>query len=376
MISVYIHIPFCTGKCRYCGFYSTHFDSSAAEPYISSLLLEIETATGLLSGRKVQSIYLGGGTPTTLSEAQIERMLRGLQERLLGGDERECTVEANPDSASSGKLHLLRALGFTRLSLGVQSFDDQELRLLGRQHTVRQAEDAFRSARQAGFPSVSMDLIYGIPGQDRISWERTLRRAVVLGPDHLSVYALTLDEGSRLADDVRHGRVATSDDELAAELYEQAVCLLAGEGYEQYELSSFARPSHACRHNMHYWDRGEHLGLGASAWSFLNGRRTRNISDLAAYTAGMQRGERIIDFEETVTKEEAAGESLMLGMRRTAGVDLAVCTGRFRDQDRQGIGARIEALSAEGLVEVRRGMLRFTPRGRLLANEVISRLLP
>lgn len=377
MLSVYIHIPFCERKCSYCGFYSTGYKAAAADAYIDALEIETERYRDQLTGRMVQSIYVGGGTPTMLSEQQLARLLHMVNGRISADRERELTVEANPDSASHRKLLLLRDLGVTRLSLGVQSFSDHELARLGRPHRSWQAEQAYRNARQAGFASVSMDLIYGLPGQCREDWERTLRRAVALGPDHLSLYGLSIDDGSRFAADVRNGSMIAPDDDRAAGMYEGSLEILDRAGYRQYEVSSFARPSHhVCRHNDHYWNRGEYLGLGASAWSFLGDRRRQNIVDADGYRERMGWGESVIAQEEVISGEQAAAEALILGLRRAAGVDLALSLERFPEQDRSGILQRISTLCGDGLFEGRQGRLRFTTRGQLLSNEALARLLP
>ncbi len=373
MLAVYIHIPFCSGKCRYCGFYSTLYRTSAGDGYLDALDMEFGRVRELLQDSAIGSIYIGGGTPTVLPEHQLRRLLTQVHERLPQQEDRECTVEANPESASFGKLSLLRDMGVNRLSLGIQSLSDQDLVLLGRPHTSREGMDAFENARRAGFPSVGMDLIYGIPGQTQKEWENSLRGTIGLGPDHLSIYALSVDEGSRLAADLQAGRVAPPDDDVAAGMYESALDILAASGFEQYELSNFARPSHVCRHNSNYWDRGEYLGLGASAWSFIGSRRSRNIADLHAYQERIRDGEAVVDFEEDIGPEDAGVEALFLGLRRTTGIDLAACAEQLREQ---GFLKRVNALIADGFVEVQRGRLCLTPRGMLLSNEAIERMLP
>ena len=274
MLSLYIHVPFCVKKCRYCGFYSTLYAPGRVDEFLSGLVLEAEMYRNDFSQQPFSSIYIGGGTPTVLSPSQFGQLVRVIREHFpIIEDNVEFSVEANPYTVTSEKLSFLLAQGVNRLSLGVQSFSDEILQTLGRLHTGEQAANAFRLARIAGFRNIGIDLIYGIPGQTVTHWEETLDAAIALNPEHVSAYSLSLDEGSQFLREAEAGRLTMPVDEVIAAMYERAVTKLNKEGYERYEISNFTLPGHECRHNMNYWDRGEYLGLGPGAWSFISGRR-------------------------------------------------------------------------------------------------------
>jgi oxygen-independent coproporphyrinogen-3 oxidase len=288
----------------------------------------------------------------------------------------EVTVETNPGTASPDLLSSLKELGVTRLSIGVQSFSDRLLSRLGRSHDAAAAVTAFRQARSAGFGSVGIDLIYGIPDQTAAEWDHTIDAALTLGPDHLSLYALSIDPGSRLDALVRKGSVAPPDDEATAAMFGAAQHRVQDAGYVQYELSNFAKPSHACRHNLHYWDRGEYLGLGPSAWSFIGDRRWSNIPDVREYIERMHSGRPVTGEEEILGPGQARSERLLLGFRRTDGLDLAALVSAHGRRTRFSLKRQIDELSRNGFVETREGRLRLTSRGMLVSNEIIARLLP
>ena len=326
------------------------------------------------SHRPFNSIYIGGGTPTVLSPLQLELLVRVIREHFLIDDRVEFTVEANPNTVTGEMLSLLLAQGVNRLSLGVQSFSDEILQTLGRLHSGEQAADAFRLARIAGFKNIGVDLIYGIPGQTATHWEETLDAAIALKPEHVSAYSLSLDEGSQFMREAEAGRFTMPVDEVIATMYERAVIKLNNAGYERYEISNFMLPGRECRHNMNYWDRGEYLGLGPGAWSFISGRRSANVPDITEYSQRLSSGRTAIDSQETIAPEVSARETIFLGLRTTKGLDLL----RFE----QGYGAdllhRLEKnavpLSDAGLLRMAEGRLRLTDRGILLSNEVLARL--
>jgi oxygen-independent coproporphyrinogen-3 oxidase len=279
MLSLYIHIPFCVGKCRYCGFYSTRYSPDRADEFISGLKSEAALYRKDFIHRTFGSIYIGGGTPTVLSPLQLVMLTRVIRESFPIDDNAEFTVEANPSTVTSEKLSLLLARGVNRLSLGVQSFSDEVLQILGRLHTGEQAADAIRLARIAGFRNIGVDLIYGIPGQTATHWEETLGALIALKPEHVSAYSLSLDDGSLFKREAEAGGFTMPDDEVIAAMYESAVETLNNACYGQYEISNFSLPGYECRHNLNYWYRGEYLGLGPGAWSFMSGTRSANISD-------------------------------------------------------------------------------------------------
>lgn len=374
MISLYIHVPFCIGKCHYCGFYSTVYSVRQADDYIAALGLEAARHQHAFSLRTFESVYLGGGTPTVLSSAQLKKLIGIIREYFQIAREAEFTVEANPNTVSGNTLVLLREEGINRLSLGIQSFSDEVLKTLGRLHDAEQAAEAFKQARIAGFTNIGIDLIYGVPGQTAADWNETLEKAVILEPDHISTYCLSLDEGSRLTQESKAGRFALLEDEHSADYYEHAVEYLHKAGYSRYEISNFCLPGFACRHNVNYWERGEYLGLGPGSWSFLEGRRSSTVSDAQEYSRRLQEGLPVIEEDEIAGPREAANESVMLSLRTAQGLDLVRFGLSFGNDALRRLEKNAAPLKRAGLIEVAQGKIRFTTRGFLLANESLARL--
>jgi oxygen-independent coproporphyrinogen III oxidase len=374
MLSLYIHIPFCVRKCRYCGFYSTTYSSGRVDEFMSGLIREAAMYRDDFSHRPFSSIYIGGGTPTVLSPEQLGLLVRVIREHFPIDNSIEFTVEANPNTVTSEKLSLLLALGVNRLSLGIQSFSDDILQTLGRLHNGEQAADAFRLARSMGFRNIGIDLIYGIPGQTETHWEETLDAAIALKPEHVSAYSLSLDHGSQFMREAEAGAFTMPDDEVVAAMYERTVQTLNNARYEHYEISNFSLPGYECRHNMNYWDRGEYLGLGPGAWSFISGRRYANIPDIAEYSQRMSTGRSAVDDQETIGPEPSAMEMILLGLRTMKGLDLL----RFEMEYGPDFLRRLESnavpLRDAGLLRVTDGRLMLTERGILLSDEALARL--
>lgn len=374
MLSLYIHIPFCVRKCLYCGFFSTQYSHELSDQFIQALEREAAAMAGLFRDRAFSTVYIGGGTPTTLTPSQFGQVFRILNTHFRIDVRPEFTVEANPGTITGEKLDALLKAGVNRLSMGMQSFLDRILRVLGRAHTVAEAEASFRLARSAGFQNLSTDLIYGIPGQTAADWQETLGRTIGLGPEHVSAYSLSLDEGSRFAKEAGAGRLALPEDGLVAELYDHAAGQLSWAGFRRYELSNFSLPGFACRHNQNYWDRGEYLGLGPGAWSFVSGARRQTVPDIDAYCRGLEQGMLPTAFEEHTGTDEAAAETLLLGLRTVSGVDLKRFSRQYGQDRLERISRNSEELRRAGLVSVFRGRLRLTERGMTLADELLARL--
>jgi oxygen-independent coproporphyrinogen-3 oxidase len=260
------------------------------------------------------------------------------------------TIEANPRTVSEDKLELLRAGGLNRLSLGVQSFSDDVLKTLGRLHSAREAYEAFMLSRKAGFTNIGMDLIYGIPGQSAAEWHETLDKAISLTPEHISAYSLSLDEGSRFIVEAEAGRFALPDDEFVAAMYEDAVRRLRGAGYERYEISNFSYPGFTCRHNRNYWERGEYLGLGPAAWSFIGNARYRTVADVHEYIRRLKAGLSAIAEEEIVDSQQAANETVMLALRTSVGVDMMSYEEKYGAEALKQLARNAGPLIAAGLL--------------------------
>ncbi|MFA5308930.1 MAG: radical SAM family heme chaperone HemW [Dehalococcoidales bacterium] len=373
-IALYIHVPFCCRKCRYCSFVSYAGRGVDMPLYLRALAAEMKQRAG---GERVRTIYLGGGTPSLLPADAIGGVLSLVDTLFTVDKDAEISMEANPGTVDGAYLATVRRLGINRLSLGVQSFSDAELTLLGRIHTAAQAVEAVRLARDAGFANINLDLIYGLPGQALADWRRSLEAALALAPEHLSLYALTLDEDTPLFREIQEGRLPEIDPDLAAEQYELAEDLLSADGYDHYEISNWARPGRACRHNLVYWNNEPYLGVGVAAHSCLDGRRFANDVSLDGYLQAFS-GHALPTsaLDEEITPALELAESAILGLRLGQGLDLASLRRRFGVDVVSLYREPIAEMTAAGLLERYDGRLRLTRRGRLLSNEVFWRLLP
>ncbi len=368
-VGLYIHIPFCRRRCLYCDFTSFSGHRRWWQRYLQVLLQEIRE----LSPLRPCTLYVGGGTPTVWPAAYLEELIKAARAAGLG-EGAEATVEANPGTVGPRKLALLRQSGYNRLSLGVQSTKDENLRLLGRLHTAQQAHRALAQARAAGFANINIDIIYGLPGQSLAAFREDLERALEWEPEHLSAYCLSLEPGTPLAEMVRKGLLPEPDPDLAADMYCLAEELLASTGYEHYELSNWARPGFACRHNLLYWRCEPYVGLGVSAYSFIDGKRFARTADLASYVR-LPVAQRIA-FSESIDGALAMFEAAMLGLRLVQGLSREAFAARFGVDPVALYAEAFSWAAGEGLLEVDESRVRFTQKGRLLSNEVFARMLP
>jgi putative oxygen-independent coproporphyrinogen III oxidase len=374
MLSLYIHVPFCVRKCPYCGFYSTPYSLQSADDYIVSLGKEALRYKHDFNNRVFKTIYIGGGTPTVLSQGQSIGIVKVIKDHFQQAEGAEFTIEANPNSATKQSLSLWRSLGVNRLSLGIQSFSDDVLHQLGRLHTAEQAIDAFHLSRIAGFHNIGIDLIYGVPGQTKEQWEETLVLATELAPEHISIYSLSLDGESEFKQRADSREFLLPDDEATAEKYEFAVSVLRDSGYSRYELSNFSLSGLECRHNMNYWEQGEYLGLGPSASSFISRRRFHTVSNLEEYIRRLAGNRPIVEDSEILTMEQSAYERLLLGLRTAHGVDLRRFHQEFGDNTFNRLQATLGPLSDAGLLLIQNGHVCLTDRGILLSNEALMRM--
>ena len=371
---LYVHVPFCDGKCGYCAFYSVRYEPALADTWLRALLAEAEHRRSQLGPFVPETIYFGGGTPTLLSAGQLEPLL-GLACLGQGG---EWTVEANPGSVDTEKLRRLRVRGVNRISLGVQSMDDRHLALLGRRHTVADIRAAVTSIEAAGFDNWSLDLIACVPGVSRTDWERTLGEAVALEPRHVSVYALTGEEGSALARKLESGAVSLLNDDEQLAMLDTAEEILGAAGFRRYEISNYAQPGHECRHNLACWQGRDYVGLGCAASSRVAARRWTNRPDLAAYVQALECGRLPPGDEEELSPSTDAVERLVFGLRMTEGVDVEAV------MDATGLsGSPVAAiwyrtfarLQGDGLVQGDGNRWHLTRRGREVADHVAVELM-
>lgn len=372
-IGWYIHLPFCTTKCGYCDFYSLPTKPELIPDLAAAIRREIELRD---PHRPIRTVFVGGGTPTVLPADALQSILSPISERVREQpDPVEFSCEANPSSADELKLDLLRNCGVNRISFGAQSFDRSELAVLQRIHDPSHISDAVRWARAAGFDNVNLDLIFGVPGQTTASWLNSLRRAIELNPDHISCYGLMYEDGTALTRQRRLGLVQPCDEDVEAEMFERTTAELARAGYEQYEISNYAKPGKRCEHNLIYWRNEEYLGIGPSAVSYLDGVRQKTAPDVAAYVRGYARAEQpvasLVIEREQLTPDARARETAVQMLRLVDGIDLQ----RFRDQTGFDPAAcfkpAIDKNQAAGLLESRTATLRLTRAGMLLANQVM-----
>lgn len=367
-LGLYIHIPFCKAKCAYCDFYSLAHSEEKMDAYMAALLRHLEEVAPRAAGMQVDTVYFGGGTPSYLGAARLCRILQTVLRRYDVARDAEITLEANPDSAGDWKeLRRLRRAGFNRLSLGVQSTDDALLRRIGRIHTYEQVQQAVTAARKAKFTDLSLDLIYGLPGQTMEGWQRTLADAVALGPEHLSCYGLKLEEGTPLWQ--QRQTLTLPDDDAQADMYLYTVAALGEMGYEQYEISNFAKPGKASRHNLKYWRMEEYAGFGPGAHSDFGGVRYGYVRDIDSYIAGRL----VLSESETDSTLARDYEYVMLSLRTAAGIDRQTFEKRYR-QRFQPMETLFEQYEKAGLASRTEGGWRLTPKGFLVSNSIIAAL--
>lgn len=386
-LSLYVHIPFCTAKCGYCDFNSYAGQDHLIPAYDQALERELRLWARSLGSRPVPTVYFGGGTPSLTPLEELARVAGVIRECFSLEPDVEWSLEANPGTVNEAYLRGLRELGVNRLSFGVQSFDDIELKALERIHTADDVRREVAAARAAGFDNLNLDLIFGLPGQTLDAWRRNLEEALRLEPEHLSAYALTVEEGTALARNVARGRTPPPDPDLQADMYELTQEVLASAGYQHYELSNWAKPGRQCRHNLVYWRNGEYLGVGAGAHSYLDGVRFANERLPSRYLAAVnETWESSQDGGPTTMRQVASverepvevqmAETAILGLRLIEGVDLGAFERRFGRRFEDVYAAELPELFGYGLLERAEGHIRLTARGRLLGNEVFQRLLP
>ncbi len=367
---VYVHIPFCVKKCGYCDFnaYSGYKDATK-RGYVEALCREIEARSEAQT--RVPTVFFGGGTPTTLAAGDLVRILETVRTSFAVDADAEVSVEANPSDASLPYLTALRAGGFNRLSFGVQTFDDRLLRSIDRIHSGAEAETAVRLAHDAGFDNVSIDLMFGLPRQTLADWDRSLDRAFALGVPHLSLYGLIVEEGTAFFARRERGKLPLPTEKAEAAMFARALERAPAEGYERYEISNYARPGFACRHNQIYWRNEEYFGFGAGAASYRGGARQMNERLPARYAETVKAAGTAFVSEERLSERETMGETMMLGLRLADGVDLAAFAERFHVRAEDVFANEIARLRASGLIEVQDERLRLTSRGLFLASDAM-----
>ncbi|KAF0220901.1 MAG: oxygen-independent coproporphyrinogen III [Geobacteraceae bacterium] len=379
-ISLYIHFPFCLQKCLYCDFNSVADAQVVPGEYVAAVVHEMELlAERLPVLSTAPTLYFGGGTPSLMEADLVERVV-DTAARLYGlQPDAEITIEANPGTLTRGKLADYRSACVNRLSLGVQSFDDRMLTRLGRIHTSRQALESFAAARNAGFANIGIDLIHSLPGETPAMWQDDLNKAVALETEHISAYGLSVEEGTPFHALERSGELMLPDEDAALLMFQQTTEFLESAGFEHYEISNFARPGFRSRHNQVYWQRGNYLGFGAGAHSFMNspdfGIRWKNPDSPALYMQAVNRAAPLEEEKSVLTEREAMAERFFLGLRMLDGVDGGLFQREFGITPEEAYPAQLSRLLSDGLVEWRKGCLRLTDRGLIISNQVFMKFL-
>jgi len=364
---LYIHFPFCFSKCNYCDFNSHLYQEEVVRAYLKALNQEMARYSCYYP--EVKTLYVGGGTPTSLTPEKLGNLFKKIKDNFIIG-QIEITVEANPETLSSEKLAVMSEVGINRLSIGVQSFQSSLLRILGRHHTERDIISALEQARGTGVFSINLDLLYGIPGQNLGDWESTLYQALKYSPEHLSLYCLTLEEGTPLKTMVDAGRLSLPEESEILSMENLAGNILSTYDYQRYEISNFSLPGKRCLHNQIYWRNEDYLGIGAGAWSYLNGRRFGNVRSPEEYIRRLEGNQNPVEEKEELSGRAEVAETLILGLRLLEGVSRARFRARFGMDWEEVLPHSINRMNDYGLLEITEDCLRLTNRGLHLANEV------
>jgi oxygen-independent coproporphyrinogen-3 oxidase len=382
MPGLYLHIPFCLQKCHYCNFYSIVTSPAAVQTFLADLKHEIqfESRNAYWRGLVFNTIYLGGGTPSILEPRQLNALLSRLRNAFQFAPEPEITLEVNPETVTASKLEAFRAIGINRLNIGVQSFRPAELTRLNRIHSDQQARWCLRAAKSAGFSNVGADLIFGIPGQSVAQWSQNLAQLLELEPEHISTYGLTLEPGTFLAREINAGRLTSVSEEVEREMYLHTIATLTASGFEHYEISNFARPGFRSRHNQIYWRNEAYLGLGPSAHSFAPPVRGWNVSDVREYHTKIAGGQRPVENQEILTREQQRLERVLLGFRRAEGIDLAEFRVEFGEDFLVRFKQKLAQMDfapdvpgrTDGFFILENEHLRLTQAGLLVYNEICA----
>jgi len=368
--AAYIHIPFCISKCHYCEFNSYPGMESIFAQYTQALITEIENVPRPSPAKPLETVYFGGGTPTLLPADYLLDILSSARASFTLADDAEITIEANPGTVDETKLTGLKHGGFNRISIGVQSVDDEFLAKIGRAHSREQAIEAYRAARRAGFDNIGIDLIFALPGQTLDHWRSTLDTAISLGSEHVSLYELTIEEGTRFAEMCAHGKLDLPDEDLQIDMYETAISKLTQAGFEHYEVSNFARLGYRSRHNQVYWRNEPYYGFGAGATSYVDGTRARRVPDPQAYITAVCSESDAIESSEHLTGRALLAETIIQGLRMLDGIDVSAIDAAYCTDLALEFKTEIARLKQRGLLEEIDDHFRVTHQGLLLLNDV------
>ena len=371
--ALYIHIPFCATKCHYCDFNTYSFHKAQAQAYLDALAVEMELYASACP--PLRTVFFGGGTPSILSPASLDRLFGALRANFQICPDAEITVECNPGTVDADKLAVMRAAGVNRLSFGVQAMDDTILHQIGRIHNVSEVLRSYQLARDVGFDNINLDLIFALPNQSLAQWKHSVREIIALNPEHISTYNLTLEEGTAFYEWWQAGKLKLSSDELEAEMYETAIEMLSGVGYKHYEISNFAKPKRAAKHNLVYWNNEPYIGLGAGACGYIDGLRYSNIRGIPDYIGCLKQCKKPIMDSERLTGRDEKAETIILALRKREGICHESYRRRFGETIAAEFGEPVEKWLGFRMLEWRNDCLRLTDPGLMLANEVFVSFL-
>lgn len=373
MAGLYIHIPFCRQRCRYCAFYSSTL-YNIEEEYVNALCRELEQRREYAGGKAIETIYFGGGTPSTLEMGQLRAICETIYSNYPIAESPEVTIECNPDDLTPEFLEQLKALPFNRISMGIQSFNDAQLKRLGRRHTAEGALQAVRNARTAGYSNISIDLMFALPHSDRTEWQETLDAAIALHPDHLSAYNLTYEEGTPLYRALQRGDFHELSEDENVEQFSMLIESMKSAGYRHYEISNFALPGKESRHNSSYWNDTPYIGCGAAAHSYNGTSREWNVADIKAYIEGMESGRRNYEIEH-LTEEERYNDTILTRLRTAAGIPLEWMKEKFSTRLNGYMMRAAEKEIALGNLKEENGHLSLTEKGIFISDAVIREMI-
>ncbi|MFR5131252.1 MAG: radical SAM family heme chaperone HemW [Terrisporobacter sp.] len=370
MLGLYIHIPFCVTKCKYCDFNSFKIDLNEKIKYLNYLGEEMKLYKEEIKNREIDSVFVGGGTPSILNENEINILFEKIKENFNIKSNAEITMECNPGTLTLNKLKVMKKSGVNRLSIGLQAVQNHHLKYIGRIHTFEEFEKNYHDAKQMGFDNINIDLMYALPNQSREDWMESLEKVVKLNPTHISAYSLILEENTELFKMYERDEFNLLDENTDIEMYEYTINYLKSHGYNQYEISNYAKDNFECKHNVLYWKCEEYVGIGASASGYFNGIRYNNICELANYEKMILEGEKPIEWEEKLSIKDEIEESIFLGLRMNEGIQISDFKEKYNFDFEKEYKNEIEKLSKMELIEIDNNRMKLTQKGREISNSV------
>ena len=370
MLGLYIHIPFCVTKCKYCDFNSFKIDLNEKIKYLNYLGEEMKLYKEEIKNREIDSVFVGGGTPSILNENEINILFEKIKENFNIKSNAEITMECNPGTLTLNKLKVMKKSGVNRLSIGLQAVQNHHLKYIGRIHTFEEFEKNYHDAKQMGFDNINIDLMYALPNQSREDWMESLEKVVKLNPTHISAYSLILEENTELFKMYERDEFNLLDENTDIEMYEYTINYLKSHGYNQYEISNYAKDNFECKHNVLYWKCEEYVGIGASASGYFNGIRYNNICELDNYEKMILEGEKPIEWEEKLSIKDEIEESIFLGVRMNEGIQISDFKEKYNFDFEKEYKNEIEKLSKMELIEIDNNRMKLTQKGREISNSV------